>query len=292
MQLKDYIKQNKSVVDKALMDLLPDENSCHHILAVAMEYSVKAGGKRVRPLMVMSAAEACGGDPGKAIPAGCALEMIHTYSLIHDDLPALDNDDLRRGKPTCHKVFGEDNAILAGDGLLTFAFQVLSEQYENALAGRLVYELSKAAGPLGMVGGQSADVEGEKTEEMSEEKLHYIHERKTGALLTVAVRMGAICAGATDEQLEALTEYGKQLGLAFQISDDILDVVGDQEKMGKTLGKDDEQNKLTFPKIYGLEKSKEMAKETSEKAVAALEMFGDKADILKQLAVYVVERDN
>jgi geranylgeranyl diphosphate synthase type II len=258
-----------------------------------MRYSLFAGGKRIRPLLAMAAAEAVSDDPSGIEAAACPLELIHTYSLIHDDLPALDNDDLRRGRPTCHKVFGDAMAILAGDALLTLAFEVLAGLLgvDAERRVRLVGELATASGTVGgMIGGQVNDIEGEGKPPTAA-LLDSIHRAKTGALLRCSVRMGAIFAGATAEQLAALTAYGEHAGLAFQIVDDVLDVEQSSEKLGKTAGKDAAQKKITFPAVYGLERSRKMAEEERLAAHVALAMFGDRAERLKQLVDLIVRRD-
>jgi geranylgeranyl diphosphate synthase type II len=256
-----------------------------------MRYSLFAGGKRIRPVLCLEAARAVADFAPGAEEAACALEFVHTYSLIHDDLPALDNDDLRRGRPTCHKQFGEAMAILAGDGLLTLAFQVLG-QIRGAVGRRaqLVEELAVGAGTVGgMIGGQVADLEGEG-QPPTAELLDTIHRAKTGALLRASVRMGGICAGADEHQLASLTCYGQHIGLAFQIVDDILDVEQPSEALGKTAGKDAEQHKITFPAVYGLEASYRMAEQERRDAHRALEAFGERGARLRELADLIVER--
>ena len=257
-----------------------------------MRYSLFAGGKRIRPVLAIAAAETISDHPHGVENAAATLELIHTYSLIHDDLPALDNDDLRRGRPTSHKVFGEALAILTGDALLTFAFEVLS-RLPHITAGqkiRLVEELSRAAGTVrGMIGGQVHDIEGER-QPPTAELLDSIHRAKTGALLCASVRMGAIYAGATEDQLLALSDYGEHIGLAFQIIDDVLDVEQSSIALGKTAGKDEAQQKITFPAVYGLARSREMAEAERKRAHEALDPFGDRAERLRQIADFVVFR--
>jgi len=260
----------------------------------AMRYSLFAGGKRLRPLLALAAAQTMGGSLACALPAACALECIHTYSLIHDDLPAMDDDDLRRGKPTNHKVYGEAAAVLAGDGLLTYAFELLAEAFaeQGGQTGvRLISELSRAAGPGGMVGGQMADVEAEGAP-VQAEQLEFIHQRKTGALIVAAVRMGAICAGAKLEELEALTGYARNLGLAFQIMDDILDIVGESDKLGKQVGADAALEKLTYPRVYGMEESKRLVHVYSEAARCALRPLNRDTRLLTDLLEYMANRDH
>jgi geranylgeranyl diphosphate synthase, type II len=251
-----------------------------------------AGGKRIRPVLCIAAARTLSDSVEGIVGAACSLEFIHTYSLIHDDLPALDNDDFRRGKPTCHKVFGEAMAILAGDSLLTIAFQVLS-QLRCVSADRkirMIEELATASGTVGgMIGGQVADIEGER-QPPTAELLESIHRAKTGALLRASVRMGAIYAGGSDAEIEKMSAFGEHVGLAFQIVDDILDVEESSEALGKTAGKDAHQQKITFPAVYGLEKSREMAQSECAKAHAALETFGDRARRLREIADLIVYR--
>jgi geranylgeranyl diphosphate synthase type II len=283
MTFREYLKQQQQFVDVELDRLVPPENTPPETIHRAMRYSLFAGGKRIRPVLCLEAAHAVGDHAPGAIEAACALEMVHTYSLIHDDLPALDNDDFRRGRPTCHKQFGEAMAILAGDALLTRAFEILSD-------ARLVYELASGAGTVGgMIGGQVADLEGEG-QTPTAELLERIHRAKTGALLRASVRMGAIAAGASDRQLDALTCYGTHIGLAFQIVDDLLDVEQSSEKLGKTAGKDAQQHKITFPAVYGLEVSHRMAEDERRAAHAALEPFGERAARLRELADLIVQR--
>jgi geranylgeranyl diphosphate synthase type II len=256
------------------------------ILREAMEYSLFAGGKRLRPALALGASELIGGSEDSALPVACALEMIHTYSLIHDDLPSMDNDDLRRGKPTSHKVYGEAIAILAGDALLTLAFEAAADSND----ARVVREIAAAAGAQGMVGGQVIDLESENRR-LGVPELRELHARKTGALIRVSVRAGAMVAGATDTQIDALTRYGEAIGLAFQIADDILDVVGNEEAIGKPVGSDEAKNKSTYPAAVGLDGARALASEAVSSAIAALERFGDEAEIFRALARYIVERD-
>jgi geranylgeranyl diphosphate synthase type II len=283
MTFRDYLKQQQTLIDAELDRLVPPGDTPPETIHRAMRYSLFAGGKRIRPILCLEAAHAVSDHAPGAVEAACALEMVHTYSLIHDDLPALDNDDLRRGRPTCHKQFGEAMAILAGDALLTLAFEVLGDI-------RLVRELATAAGTVGgMIGGQVADLEGEG-QAPTAALLETIHRAKTGALLRASVRMGAICAGADERQLGALTCYGQHVGLAFQIVDDLLDVEQPSEALGKTAGKDAQQHKITFPAVYGIEVSHRMAEEERAGAHAALEIFGGRADRLRELADLIVQR--
>jgi geranylgeranyl diphosphate synthase type II len=289
-------------IDEALELYLPKAPAVPAIVIEAMRYSLFAGGKRLRPTLTLAAADAVariarvglvvGSAVDLALPAGCAVELIHTYSLIHDDLPALDNDDLRRGRPTCHKVFGEAMAILAGDALLTLAFEVLSKLPNVAASRRvdLIRELATASGTFnGMIGGQVHDIEGEGKSPTAE-LLESIHRAKTGALLRASVRMGAIFASANPEQLAAISSFGEHVGLAFQIVDDILDVEQPSEALGKTAGKDAQQKKITFPAVYGLEQSRTMAEQERLSAYSSLEVFGQRADRLRQIADLIVTR--
>jgi geranylgeranyl diphosphate synthase type II len=277
-------------VDAALERWVPAATENPATIHRAMRYSLFAGGKRIRPLLAMAAAEAVCDAPVGIESAACVLELIHTYSLIHDDLPALDNDDLRRGRPTCHKSFGDAMAILAGDALLTLAFEVLAK-LEGTDAERrvsLVRELATASGTVGgMIGGQVNDLEGEGKYPTAE-LLDSIHRAKTGALLRASVRMGAIYAGATEEQLDALTKFGEHAGLAFQIVDDVLDVEQSSEALGKTAGKDAQQKKITFPAVYGIQRSREMAEQERLEAHLALSMFDERAERLRDLADLIV----
>ena len=292
VQLEEYIAYQQKRVDAALDLQVPPESEDPSIIHRAMRYSLFAGGKRIRPLLAIASAEAVSEDPVGIESAACSLELIHTYSLIHDDLPALDNDDLRRGRPTCHKVFGDAMAILAGDALLTLAFEVLSK-LDGIDAERriwLVRELATAAGTVGgMIGGQVNDLEGEGKPPTAG-LLESIHRAKTGALLRASVRIGAIYAGANDDELEALTRYGEHAGLAFQIVDDVLDVEQSSEALGKTAGKDAKQQKITFPAVYGLERSREMAERERCAAHDALAPLGERAARLRQLADLIVRR--
>jgi geranylgeranyl diphosphate synthase type II len=256
-------------------------------LLEAVRYSLFAGGKRLRPALALGAAEVVSGDDSVALPVACALEMIHTYSLIHDDLPAMDDDDLRRGKPTCHKVYGEATAILAGDALLTMAFDAAAETGST----EIVRALAQAAGAGGMVGGQQMDLEGEG-KQLDLAALQSIHRAKTGALIQVSLRCGAMAAGATEAQVKALADYGKHLGLAFQITDDILDVVGAEAVLGKPVGSDESRDKSTYPALLGLDESRRLAGEAVASALAALEAFGEEAENLRNLARFVADRES
>jgi geranylgeranyl diphosphate synthase type II len=295
MPLKDFLEAEARRIDAALDRLTPPESAHPATIHRAMRYSLFAGGKRIRPILCLHGAAAIAGDApisDAAIEAGCALEMIHTYSLIHDDLPALDNDDFRRGKPTCHKIFGEAMAILAGDALFTLAIQTLVRIPGLSATARvlLVDELSFASGTVdGMIGGQVTDIEGER-HTPTPELLDSIHRAKTGALLRASVRMGGICAGGSAVQIEALSKYGEHVGLAFQIVDDILDVEQSSEALGKTAGKDAAQGKITFPAVYGLEDSRRMAQEECTRAHDTLSPFGAHAQRLHDIADLIVYR--
>jgi geranylgeranyl diphosphate synthase type II len=292
MDLQPYLKARSALVDRALNQFLPRAGAKPGTLHKAMRYSLFAGGKRLRPVLTLASAEACGGNVEEALPAAGAVECIHTYSLIHDDLPCMDDDDLRRGRPTNHKVFGEGVAVLAGDALLTIAFEILakakpSQRYPIAA---LIAELASAAGSKWLIGGQVADLEGEgKT--ITGAELQYIHRCKTAALLTASVRLGAMSANATSKQLAALTDFGQSLGLAFQVIDDILDVTQTTEKLGKTAGKDVKATKATYPAVFGLDRSRSEAHRLTGKAHAALKSFGKKGETLRAIADYLLARE-
>ena len=289
--MKELWKKRQKLVECALKDALAQTPVLDPVLRESMEYSLMAGGKRLRPVLLMAAADAVGADGTKFLPVACALEMIHTYSLIHDDLPAMDNDDLRRGKPTNHVVYGEGIAILAGDALLTLAFTVILRQKAvpaEALL-RVVDEISRAAGAEGMVGGQVLDLEAENRQ-ISMEELRRVHTGKTGALFRAALRSGAILAGASEEQLSALTAYADHFGLAFQITDDILDVIGNAEEIGKPVGSDEKNHKSTYVTLTSLEMAQELARRTVAEAEAALSVFGQEATFLRELVAYLVNR--
>jgi geranylgeranyl diphosphate synthase, type II len=292
ISFEEYLTSQVRAVDGVLEAWVPDEHVEPVSIHKAMRYSLFAGGKRIRPILAIAAARAVSDSAEGVEDAAATLELVHTYSLIHDDLPALDNDDFRRGRPTCHKVFGEAMAILAGDALLTLSFEVLS-RIKHVGADRkiwLVEELSRAAGTVGgMIGGQVNDLEGERKPPTAL-LLESIHRAKTGALLRASVRMGAIYAGASEQELAALSDYGEHVGLAFQIIDDILDVEESSEALGKTAGKDEAQQKITFPAVYGLARSHEMAQQECIAAHHALRTFDDRADRLRQIADFIVQR--
>jgi geranylgeranyl diphosphate synthase type II len=291
--LASWITTQTREVDKALDRFLPKATAKPATIHKAMRYSLFAGGKRMRPALVLAAAEACGGTHASAMPLACAVECIHTYSLIHDDLPGMDNDDLRRGKPTNHKVFGEGIAILAGDALLTQAFEIAAScsGWKRYSTKDIVMEIAKASGSLQLIAGQVADLEGEG-QKISRAQLRYIHERKTSALLACSVRLGGMSANCTPAQLDALTDFGYHVGLAFQVIDDILDVTQTSEQLGKTAGKDVKAQKATYPSIVGLEKSKVIAAELTAKAEAALEPFRGKAVALGAISDYLLKRQS
>jgi len=291
MKLPAFFEEDRRLVDAALERLLPPESERPTVIHQAMRYSVFAGGKRVRPILCLEAFRIFSSTQDAVLPVACALELIHTYSLIHDDLPALDNDDLRRGRPTCHKKFGEAMAILAGDALLTLAFEALAEApvpSEERVA--LIHEIAAAAGTRnGMVGGQVADIEAEG-QIVTAEMLEYIHRSKTAALIRASVVSGAIAGGASLDDLERLRAFGGLIGWAFQVTDDILDVEESSEALGKTAGKDQAQQKATYPALFGLEKSHEFARELATRAMDALEIFGARAANLRELGNFLVLR--
>lgn len=296
-RLAEHIGEARRRVDEALAAYLPAPSedptaACPARLAEAMRYSLLGGGKRLRPILCLLAAEACGAGPDAAMPAACALELVHTYSLIHDDLPAMDDDDLRRGRPTCHKAFDEATAVLAGDGLLTLAFELIAANIRPAdAAAACVLALAEGAGPAGMVGGQMADLQAEGRTDSTLEALEAIHRRKTGALLRASLRLGGLVAGADEAILKALDVYGHAVGLAFQIVDDLLDVEGDETKLGKRVGKDSELGKWTYPGLLGVEGSRRRARQLAEEAVEALGPLGSRGDRLRALALDLLERD-
>ncbi len=296
MNIQAYLHKKKIIVDRSLEKLVPPATTYPSVVHEAMRYSLFAGGKRVRPLLAIASAEALGASSVGLLPLAGSLELVHTYSLIHDDLPAMDDDDFRRNRPTCHKVYGEAIAILAGDGLLNMAFEVLSDPKRLKIvpAARMlaiIREISTASGVFGMVGGQVVDIQSEGRD-VDLPTLEYIHTHKTGALIRASVRVGALYARAGKRQLAALSHYGELVGLAFQIADDILDLTGTREEIGKDAGSDLKKDKKTFPSFYGLEESRRRAVEVADKAVSLLKDFDRKADPLRELAKYIVERVN
>lgn len=293
MKIKEFLEAKRQLIDQALDDYLPEEDDKPTKLHQAMRYSVLAGGKRLRPILTLVAAKLVGESEDKVLPAACAIELVHNYSLIHDDLPCMDDDDYRRGQLTNHQVFGTGLAVLAGDALLTLAFEMMA-QLEHLPDDRVLQatnELAVAAGNQGMVGGQVADIEAE-TKEISKQELDYIHRHKTGALLKSAVRIGGVLAGANQEELTAFSTYAQNLGLAFQIVDDILDIEGDVATLGKDVGSDLDREKATFPALYGLEEAKKRAQELCQEAKEAVRIFGPEAETLLSLADYITDRDH
>jgi geranylgeranyl diphosphate synthase type II len=297
LDLRAYFKEKIALIDAALDQYLPREKERPQSIHRAMRYSLFAGGKRVRPMLVLAACEAVGGGIDKAMPAACAIEMIHTYSLIHDDLPAMDNDDLRRGRPTSHKVYGEAIAILAGDGLLTQSFKVISDPRFAADLGAtvrlaVIHEIATCAGTYGMVGGQVVDMESEGKPDMDLPTVQYIHTHKTGALIKASVVAGALLGSVDNTRLAAIRRYGEAVGLAFQIADDILDIEGTTDEIGKDAGSDQARGKATYPAVMGLVAAKQEAQAIMDEAMLALEPFGAAAEPLREIARYIVERKN
>ena len=292
MELKEYLKTLAGEVDAAIDGFLPGEDERPGTMHGAMRYCVFAGGKRLRPVLCMAAAEACGGEREDALPSACALELMHTYSLVHDDLPCMDDDDLRRGRPTCHKLYGEGMAVLCGDALLTEAFIVLAKSRgtQRYPVGAMVAELAETGGSRKLIGGQVLDLEGEG-KALSKEELVKIHEAKTAALLVSSLRLGGMTANATPEQLEALSKYGYSLGLAFQVIDDILDVTQTTENLGKTAGKDMAVNKATYPSVLGLDESRKEAERLTHAALEAIKVFGEKGSKLREIAEWMLLRE-
>jgi len=293
--LSAYSLERRNWVEKALDRYVPTADSTPRSLHESVRYSLFCGGKRLRPLLTIAGAEIVGGNPHFVLPVACAVECIHTFSLIHDDLPAIDNDDLRRGHPTNHKVYGEALAILAGDALLALSFELVGKCKENCPADRVLRVLemiARATGTDGMVGGQVVDIESEAKDNLDICTVEWIHGRKTGALLTASLLSGAILVGADEKQEKALTVYGENIGLAFQITDDLLDIYGDAKKIGKPVGSDLKHDKATYPKVLGLEKSQRLAIEAHDKAVAALDIFGDRSEPLTAVAGYIIGRES
>jgi len=292
--IETYLQERKLIVDKALETAMPQPSGLAGEVIASMNYSLFAGGKRLRPILCIAGAEALGGSADAVLPVACTLELIHTYSLIHDDLPAMDNDDFRRGKPTNHKVYGEAVAILGGDGLLTLAFTLmvqhgLQNSTDKGRLLRVIELISHAAGYKGMVGGQTVDISYEAKEPDSA-VVEYIHRHKTGALIAAAVTAGAILAGGSEDQEKAINRYGQQIGLAFQIADDVLNIEGDKDMMGKGIGSDHARGKMTYPSVFGLAESKRTQEQLVDSAVACLEEFDEKADPLREIARYIIKR--
>jgi len=297
MDLRSYLSEKKKIVDEALEEYCPHPGGLASELVKAMRYSLFAGGKRLRPILCMAGASTVGGEESESIvlPVACALEMIHTYSLIHDDLPAMDDDDWRRGRPTSHKVFGEAVAILAGDALLTEAFRLMAQQGSSGrppphLLLRVINLIAICAGHQGMVGGQTVDIQSEGGE-ADASLVEFIHTHKTGALIFASVSAGAILGGGTEEEVNAIGSYGKKVGLAFQVADDILDVTGDSKTMGKDAGSDERKGKITYPSVLGLDKAEDVKRELVKEAIKALDIFDQRADALRYIAKYIAERN-
>ncbi len=296
MDFEKKIKYYQDITNKHLSEVFQENDCLQKSVYDAMNYSIQAGGKRIRSVLALAVCDMLGGDIDDAMRVAVSVECIHTYSLIHDDLPCMDNDDLRRGLPTCHKKFGEATALLAGDGLLTFAFEYLADLsgYKNCSSEAvldIISEFAKSAGCAGMIGGQVIDLENECKTDITEEILTYMHNRKTGALIKAAVVASAIAAGADEKQKKALIRFADALGLAFQIQDDILDCIGDEETLGKPIGSDAENKKTTYVTLLGLNAAKEKSKKMTDQAISALEIFEDKAKFLKELADYLVTRN-
>jgi len=295
MDLKAYLAEKRAKVDEALKGVFPSPEGPSAEVVKSMTYSLFAGGKRLRPILCIAAAEAVRGEGRTVLPVACALELIHTYSLIHDDLPVMDNDDLRRGKPTNHKVFGEAVALLAGDGLLTEAFRLMSSagladaSLDPRALLRVIRLVGEGAGYAGMVGGQVVDIQSEG-KQVEPSILEFIHTHKTGALIRASVTAGAVLGGGKDDEVEAITLYGRLIGHAFQVADDILDVEGDSTKLGKGVGGDAKKRKVTYPSVLGLDPSKGLQKSLVGKALDAIRNFDEKAEPLRAIAVYMIER--
>ena len=292
--IEQYLDERKTLVDKALQKFMPNPSGLASDVIRAMNYSLFAGGKRIRPILCIAGAEAVGGSADNVVPVACAIELIHTYSLIHDDLPVMDNDDFRRGKPTNHKVFGEAVALLAGDGLLTLAFNLMAgygeeKKVEKKALLRVIDLIASAAGYKGMVGGQVVDItyEGKAPDA---NVVEYIHRHKTAALIAASVTAGTILAGGNKDEEKSINRYGQQIGLAFQIADDILNIEGDRKVMGKGIGSDKERGKITYPSVFGTAESKTIQKELIKNAIDSLKRFGTRAEPLRDLARYIINR--
>jgi geranylgeranyl diphosphate synthase type II len=294
MNIEDYLNRKREDVDQFLEDQVPQADTSPGILSEAIRYSLLAGGKRIRPILTIAAAEAVGIPPKALLSVACAFECIHTYSLIHDDLPAMDNDDFRRGKPTNHKVYGEAMAILAGDGLQTMAFEFCSRpdlvsDLDPSCQIQIIYELAVGSGNQGMVGGQVLDIQAEN-QKVALADLQNIHVHKTGRLIRASVRAGALLSGANATQLESLTGYAEDIGLAFQIADDVLNVTGTREELGKDANTDVERGKQTYPSFYGLEGAQKLGQDCVDRAIQHLDHFDDRADPLRGIARYIMSR--
>lgn len=295
MDFKSELLQRKNKVEKVLIGYFSDRLGHQKTIVESMEYSIKAGGKRLRPILLLEVCQMLGGNTEDALAFASAIEMLHTYSLIHDDLPAMDNDDYRRGKPTNHKVYGEGIAILAGDGLLNLAFETMLEKITKSpgimdKGVKAMHIISNASGIKGMIGGQVVDLESEG-KKIDEDTLEFIHLTKTSAMIEASIMAGAVLGGATEKQYSHLENYGRSIGLAFQIIDDILDVIGDEEKLGKKVGSDIDNDKSTYPSLYGIEESKKMASKLLDKSLEALDMFDSKADFLRELVDFLRVRE-
>ena len=290
-EFKSELAKKADIVNSVLAEVFTEQTDIQARLAEAMRYTLDAPGKRLRPAIVLWCCELISGSVNRAAEiAATAVEMVHTYSLVHDDLPAMDDDDMRRGKPSCHKAFDEATAILTGDGLLTFVFELLAEKIEDAqVAAGLIRILARAAGPAGMIAGQMADLEAEKAAGTLE-LLEYIHINKTARMFAASAEMGAVAGGADEKQRTALTEYGLAIGLGFQVTDDLLDISGQSAHLGKTAGKDAARGKVTYPAVVGVEKSREIAEELAAEAIEKLSAFGNEADILRQLPMVLLDR--
>lgn len=292
MDFEAKMKEYADLVNRRLDEYVPQKDNLQKEVYEAMRYSIFAGGKRIRPIIAMGVCEMLGGELSAVIPYACGIECIHTYSLIHDDLPCMDNDDMRRGKPTCHKAFGEANALLAGDALLNRAFEIMSFYGENAeITAEVIKCVSVNSGTEGMIGGQVVDLLCENTENVSYETLGYIHRRKTGALIIASALAGAICANADEKTMKCVESFAENLGLAFQIKDDILDVCGNEKVLGKPTGSDEENHKTTFVTLIGIDRAKEELKRTTSAAKAALSTFGAENEFLCSLADFLLKRD-
>lgn len=293
-KLEESLKRKRDLVEAALREYMPETTTFPGVLFESMGYIVFAGGKRLRSVLVLAAAEAVGGKPEPVLPVACAIECIHSYSLVHDDLPSIDNHTYRRGQRSNHRVYGEATALLTGDGLLSLAFELMTHPrcaavVEPEYIVKVINEIAHAIGPHGMVGGQVVDTISDLfPEDVS--TLEYIHRHKTGALIEVSVRAGAMLSDASEKQLDALSRYGRAIGLAFQVVDDILDVVGKEEELGKPVGEDEKLDKMTYPTLLGLDRSREIAQRLGEEALAALDAFDGAAETLQGLAGYIVER--
>ncbi|OWZ84015.1 polyprenyl synthetase family protein [Natranaerobius trueperi] len=296
MNYDNYLEDKRILIEQSLDEYLPNAETIPNHIHKSMRHSVFAGGKRLRPVLTLITGEFFGTKEDELLPFACAIEMIHTYSLIHDDLPALDNDDKRRGKPTNHVIYGEDIAILAGDALLNYSFELMLESslnYKYPYIGlKAAREISKASGTSGMIGGQVVDLEMEKNRNANIENVSFIHENKTGALFNASVRAGAIIGEASSNDLNNITNYAQKLGLAFQVVDDILDIKGDEQKLGKSLGKDEESDKATYPKLIGLKESEQYAQKLYNEAINSISTYGEKAEPLRKIANKLVNRES